>query len=179
MIRNLPNKYDLRKKKIFYLLNAFLIASISACSIGKPFHLENHLGLYKLVDKKCSVADNSFDPCESTLFVELVKGQFIGIEDSDIAYVFWSGDPAIDPELQYTAQLVNNISTSTLIDDKFWLDNSSNTQEYFGFTKDKLSHYYLKYVSGGNNTPRLIEYTLVPAMRSSEPDFRLNYPGNK
>jgi hypothetical protein len=178
MIKQRFNKFEL-PKLIICLLIVSLLAAISACSIGKPFHLENYLGLYKLVDKKCSVADNSFNPCDSTLFIELVKGQFIGISDSDIGYVFWSGDPAIDPELHYTAHLIGNISTSKLTDNKFWLNNNSNTQEYFYFSKGKLSNYYLMYMSGNSNAPRIIEYTLMPAMRSSEPRFRLNYPGNK
>ena len=178
MIKKSSNKFDLRKR-LFCLLIVFLFAAINACSSSKPIHLENYLGLYRLVDKKCSIADNSFNPCDSTYFIELVKVQFIGIEDSDIAYVFWSGDPAIDPELQYTAQLINDISTSRLTDGKFWLNNNSRTQEYFGFTNNKLSHYYLKHVGGNKNASRVIEYTLIPARRSSEPDFRLNYPGNK
>jgi hypothetical protein len=69
---------------IFYFL-----VSLSACSISKSFHLEDHLGLYKLVDKECSVSGNPFNPFDNTLFIELVKGQFAGIKDSDIAYVFW------------------------------------------------------------------------------------------
>jgi hypothetical protein len=178
MIKQVHSKFELRKLFLCQLI-VFLLTTISACSIDKTFHLENHLGLYKLVDKKCSVPDNSFNPCDSTFFVELVKGQFIGIEDSDIAYVFWSGDPAIDPELQYNAQLIKNISTSKLADNKFWLNNNSNTKECFGFSKGKLSHYYLKYMSGNKKASRIIEYTLIPAMRSNEPRFRLNYPGNK
>jgi hypothetical protein len=172
------NNYKFRKIFICQL-TIFLLVTVSACSSSKPFHLENHLGLYKLVDKKCSVADNSFNPCDNTFFIELVKGQFIGIKNSEIAYVFWSGDPVINPELQYTAQIIQNHTSSKLTDNKFWLNNNSNTQEYFGFKKGKLSHYYVKYIIGDKKVTRTIEYTLIPAIRSSEPHFRLNYPGNK
>lgn len=178
MMKLVSNKLNLRKLFICQLI-VFLLTTNSACSTSKPFHLEDHLGLYKLVDKKCSVADSSFNPCDSTHFIELVKGQFMGIKDSDIAYVFWSGDPSIDPELQYTAQLIQDISTSKLTDDKFWLNNSSDIQEYFGFSKGKIRHYYLKYTGGNMAASRTIVYTLIPAMRSSEPRFRLNYPGNR
>ena len=178
MMKQVSNNFAFLKLFICQL-TFFLLVTISACSISKPFNLENHLGLYKLVDKKCSVPDNSFDPCDNTFFIELVKGQFLGIKDSDIAYVFWSGDPAINPELQYTAQLIQKHTTSKLTDNKLWLNNSGDTQEYFGFTKGNLSHYYVEYIIGNKKTTRTIEYTLIPAIRSNEPNFRLNYPGNK
>lgn len=178
MIKTPSKTFDL-SESFLCLLIICLLATINACSSRESVQLESHLGLYKLVDKKCSVPDNAFNPCDNTLFIELVKGQFIGVPDSEIAYVFWSGDPAIDPELQYTAHLIEKFNASQIADNRYWLNNTNSTQEYFSFSKGKLSNYYLMHTSGNTATPRIIEYTLTPAQRSSEPRYRLNYPGNK
>jgi hypothetical protein len=178
MMKENFKKTKLRKCFIYLLMTSSFL-TISAFSSVKPFNLENYLGLYKLVDKKCSVADNAFNPCENTYFLELVKGQFYGIKDSELAIVFWSGDPKVDPELQYTAQRIKNHTASQLTDNKFWLTEDSETQEYLSFSGGELLHYYVRYTTGNKSVTRTITYTLIPAQRGSEPHFRLNYPGNK
>jgi hypothetical protein len=164
---------------ISFLLIAFSLAITSACSGEKPFNLENHIGLYELVGKKCVVAEGAFNPCEGTHYFELVKGQFAGIEDSEMAYVFWSGDPKIDPELQYSAQLIKNHVSLTLKSNKLWLNEDSDTQEYLGFSEGKLNHYFVKYTMGDNGATRTMEYSLKPVRRGSLPFVQLNYPGNQ
>ena len=174
MIKQVTDK-DM-KITLTFLLIVFFLATASACSSEKPFKLENHIGLYELVDKKCDIVDGAFNPCDSTYFFELVKGQFAGIKDSELAYVFWSGDPKIDSELQYTAQLVERHTTKTLSNNKFWLNNDSNTREYLGFSEGKLNHYFVKYTTGNNGATRTIHYSLKPVRRGSLPFVRLNYP---
>jgi len=156
-----------------------VLEEYSACSSDKPFNLEDYIGLYKLVDKKCDVINGAFNPCDSTYFFELVKGRFSGIKDSELAYVFWSGDPKIDPELQYTAQLIKHYTTVKLTNNKLWLSKDSNTQEYLSFSGDKLSRYFVKYTTGNNGVTRTIQYSLKLALRANQPHFRLDYPGNK
>lgn len=160
-----------------FLLIIFFLTT-NACSNVKPFELENHIGLYELVDKKCDIVNGAFNPCDSTYFFELVKGQFSGIKDSELAYVFWSGAPEIDPELQYTAQLIKHHSTIKLTNNKLWLNKDSNTQEYLSFSEGKLNRYFVKYTTGNNGATRTIQYSLNPALRADYPHFHLNYPGN-
>ncbi len=174
MIKQVTDKY--MKITLTFLLIVFFLATASACSSEKPFKLENHIGLYELVDKKCDIVDGAFNPCDSTYFFELVKGQFAGIKDSELAYVFWSGDPKIDPELHYTAQLIERHTTKTLSNNKLWLNNDSNTQEYLSFSEGKLNHYFVKYTTGNNGATRTMQYSLKLVRRGSLPFVRLNYP---
>ena len=156
-----------------------ILASINSCSNVQPFNIENHIGLYQVMESQCEVATDAFNPCGNTHFIELVKGQFMGIKDSELAYVFWSGDPKIDPELQYTSHLVRNPVITELVDNKFWLNSDAESQEYFGFSDGNLTTYYAKYTSSNKNENRVIQYTLKPVIRGNLPFVRLNYPGNK
>jgi hypothetical protein len=161
------------------LLLIFFLVTTSACSSDKLFNLEDHTGLYKLVDKKCDIVNGAFNPCDNTYFFELVKGQFAGVKDYELAYVFWRGEPEIDPELQYTAQLIKQHSSVKLTGNKLWLNKDRNAQEYLSFSEGKLSQYYVKYMNSNTNVTRVIQYSLKPVQRSNLPFVRLNYPGNK
>ncbi len=177
MIKQVFNKFI--KTTFTFLLITLFLTTTSACSSDKPFNLENHVGLYKLVDKKCDIVNGAFNPCDSTYFFELVKGKFSGIKDSELAYVFWSGGPKIDPELQYTVQLIKHHTTLKATNNKLWLNKDSNTQEYLSFSKGKLNRYFVKYIIGNSGATRTIQYSLKPTLRANHPDFHLNYPGNK
>ncbi|MCF6211616.1 MAG: hypothetical protein L3J88_09640 [Gammaproteobacteria bacterium] len=176
MTKQISNKF--MKITFTFLLIIFFFMT-SACSNDEIFNLENHIGLYELVDKKCDIVNGAFDPCDSTYFFEIVKGQFSGIKDSELAYVFWSGDPKIDPELQYTAQLIGDHSTIKLTNNKLWLNKNSNTQEYLSFSEGKLSRYFAKYTTGNNGVTRTIQYSLKPVLRANYSHFHFKYPRNK
>jgi len=178
MIKQMSDKFKL-KITLTFLLITFFLTTTSACSSDKPFNLENYIGLYKLVGKKCDIVNGAFNPCDSAHFFELVKGQFSGIKDSELAYVFWTGDPKIDPELQYTAHLIKHHTIAKLTNNKLWLNKDSNTQEYLSFLEGKLNLYFVKYTSGNNSAIRTIQYSLKPVLRANQPDFHLNYPENK
>ncbi|WP_027710280.1 hypothetical protein [Zooshikella ganghwensis] len=160
-------------------LGTLLFALISACSKDVPRNIESYVGLYEVVDSKCEIKEDTYNPCKNTHFIELVKGQFIGTKDAEIAYVFWSGDLKIDPELQYASHTIANHTEQRITNDKFWLNNSSDTEEYFGFSEGSLTSYFVKYTTGNKGDTRIIEYNLRPVIRSNLPHVRLNYPGNK
>lgn len=157
----------------------FLILTLTACAIGNRVNLENYIGLYEVVESKCDVAEGSINPCEDIHFFELVKGQFMGIKDSELAYVFWSGDSKIDPELQYASFLVEHNGEAKMHDGKLWLNETDDSQEYLGFSGGKLTTYYAKYSVGNKGDTRTIQYMLKPVSRESLPHVRLIYPGNK
>jgi len=177
MIKQVFNKF-IKTTPTFLLITLFLTIT-SACSSNKPFNLENHIGLYELVDKKCDIVNGAFNPCDSTYFFELVKGQFSGIKDSELAYVFWNGDPKIDAELQYTAQLIKHHTTLKEANNKLWLNKDSNTQEYLNFSEGELNRYFVKYTIGNSGVTRTMQYSLKSALRANHPSFHLNYPGNE
>ncbi len=164
-----------------YLISYFLVPLfLSSCANIRLPSIDEHIGLYEVVDSKCEVEEGSFDHCKNTLFIEIVRGQFIGIKDTELAYVFWSGHPEIDPELQYTSHLLNGvIERNTSSSDKLWINKNENTEEYFHIDNGRITKYYVIYISGDNNKTRNIKYTLKPVMRGDLPFVRLNYPGNK
>lgn len=168
-------KYNL--KKVIFCLFAF--AAINGCATTKNVNIESHIGLYEIVDKECEVAQSDFDPCKYTLFFELLKGQFIGVKNSELAFVFWSGDPKIDSELQYTSQLIRNHGSRNITDNKFWLSNDSESQEFLSFSGGTLIGYHAVYNTSDKVKRRAVHYKLKLVRRGDFPLVRLNYPGNK
>lgn len=168
-------KYNLRK--LIFCLIAFI--TVSSCTSATTSDIESHIGLYEIEDAECNMAKNEFDPCKYTIFFELLKGQFVGVGDNELAYVFWSGDPKADPELQYTSHLIRNHKTAKISDNKFWLSNDGESQEYLIFSEGKLIGYHVVYDDAGKTKRRVINYKLKPVQRGSLPLVRMNYPGNK
>lgn len=150
----------------------------SACAVNSSYHLENNIGLYQIVDKKCEVLPGAFNPCETTQYIEIVKGQFFGVKDREIALVFWTGDSKVDPELQYTAQLIKDHTRAKLSGEIIWLNDDKTTQEYLVLANHQLHRYVFKAMGKNKKVIRHIEYTLKPVLRGNLPHVRLNYPGD-
>lgn len=163
-------------RAIFYFV-AF--ATLSGWTNTKGNNIETHIGLYQIIDSKCEAVSDDFDPCESSLFFELLKGQFIGVEDNELAYVIWSGDPKIDSELQYTSHLVRNHDLRSITGNRFILVDDDDSQEYLLFSDGKLTAYHVVYATGNGSQHRAMHYKLKPVQRGNLPHVRLNYPGNK
>lgn len=159
--------------------SVFLVLTLTACATGDRVNLESYIGLYEVVESKCDVVEGSINPCDDTHFFELVKGQFMGIKDSELAYVFWSGDSKVDPELQYASFLVVHSGAFEMHDGKLWLNEDDETQEYLGFSDGKLTTYCARYSVGNKGDTRTIQYTLKSVSRENLSHVRLNYPGNK
>lgn len=159
----------------------FFIALVvlNGCAITKNTNIENAVGLYEIVESACEPENADSDPCKNTLFFEILKGQFMGIKDNELAYVFWSGDPKIDSELQYTSHLISNSNSKSVLGDKYFLVDDADSQEYLEFSDRGLSGYRAVYGAGDGVKRRVIHYQLIPVQRGNLPLVRLNYPGNK
>lgn len=150
------------------------VSVLNACATTQKTDLEDHIGLYEVAEPKCHAVEQSTDPCEGILFFELVKGRFMGIGDTDLAYVFWSGDPTIDPELQYSAFLIGHAHSAKIEEGEFRLSNEEGAEEKLHFANGKLAAYSAQYASG-----RSVQYALKPVSRGALAHVRLNYPGNE
>ena len=115
------NSYQSLWRNLICCIISFYIPISMACANNSMYNIENNIGLYEIIDKKCEVIKNSFSPCKTTLYLEIVKGQFFGISNSSVGLVFWTGDSKIEPELQYTAQLISNHANARLSGDRVWL----------------------------------------------------------
>jgi len=172
---SLISKFNLGK--LIFCLVTFV--TVNACAITRTDNIESYIGLYEIINSECDIAQEDFDPCKDTLFFEILKGQFIGVKDNELAYVFWSGVPKIDSELQYTSHLLRNHESSKISGNKFWLSNDSESQEYLIFSDGMLIGYHVVYNAGDKAKHRVIHYKLKPVRRGNLPLVRLNYPGNK
>ncbi len=161
------------------LLTFIVIIALKGCATTKQPGIESYIGLYEVVDSECEVAPGGFNPCENTLFFELLRGQFIGVKNSDLAYVFWSGDPKIDSDLQYTSHLIQNHDSKKINKNKYFLIKEAESQEYLEFSAGKLVGYYAVYSASDGFKGRVIRYNLKPVRRGNLPFVRLNYPGNE
>ena len=163
----------------FVTIVTALVVVLNSCTRLNTKNIEDYIGLYQIVDSDCDNIQDQFNPCENTLFFELLKGQFIGVEDSQLAYVFWSGDPKLDAELQYSAQLIADHPEKMISKNTFWLNNDDDSKEYLLFSKGELSGYKVIYNVNDKNNRRVIHYTLKSVQRGNLPNVRLNYPGNR
>jgi len=76
-----------------------------------------------------------------------IRGQFNGVDDDELAYVFWSGDAKVGGELTYEAGSVGNV-LSISSDEKYWLNKSDDTEEYLTLHNGEIKEYYVKYRVG-------------------------------
>ena len=155
------------------------IAVLNGCATTKNSNIDNYIGLYEVVNSECEVASGGFDPCKNTLFFEILRGQFIGVKDNELTYVFWSGDPQVDSELQYTSHVIRDHDLKSIDNNRYFLVNDTESQEYLEFSGGKLIGYYVVYSAGDGYKRRAIQYKLNPVRRGNLPFVRLNYPGNK
>jgi hypothetical protein len=101
------------------------------------------------------------------------------VKDGELAYVFWSGDPKIDSELQYTSYVIRAHHLKSINKNKYFLVNDTESKEYLEFSGGKLIGYYVLYSASDGNKRRFIHYKLKPIRRGDLLLVRLNYPGNK
>ncbi|MFN3985610.1 MAG: hypothetical protein ACK4KV_08970 [Rhodocyclaceae bacterium] len=167
-------------KKTVKTILLYFLASITVNAFAgdkTTIDVERHIGLYEVVRSACDMAEGDLDFCKRVLFFEIVKGQFVGIDDDQIAYVFWSGDPEIDPELQYTSHLIRDDVSIRIDDHRLVLSEDSEAKEYLVFIDGALSEYHSEYKTGDRTNSRTIRYTLRPVRRGNLPLVRMNYPG--
>jgi hypothetical protein len=161
------------------MLLALGLSILASCAGTKTIDIENNIGLYEITSSKCDVGQGEFNPCGSTLFFELLKGQFAGVKSDQLAYVFWSGNPKLDPELQYTSHPVGDQSLKQMSHNKYMLNIDGDSQEYLIFSGGKPNEYHLIYKSSNKTGHRIIQYTLKPVQRGNLPFVRMNYPESK
>lgn len=164
-------------KTIKICFSILILFTISSCSDVKSIDINNYIGLYQVMETDCHASESSFDSCGNTLFFEILKGQFVGINNSELAYVFWSGNPEIDSELQYTSHILSSQNTQKVSSNVFWLSENKETKEYLIFYNDELKKVHLEYTTSTKSRDRVIEYTLKAVRRGSLPFVRMNYPG--
>jgi len=153
-----------------------LLLSITvACTNVQSKSLDSFIGLYEIVNAKCEIDEGAYDPCKGTLFFEILKGQFYGIGDDDLAYVFWSGDSKVGGELTYESSKISEESAISS-EGKFWLNKDEGSEEYLSFFDGEITEYHLQYKVG--DEARTISYELRPVRRGNKPYYRMNYPGN-
>lgn len=176
LIQNLITNF---KYSFLLWMSICYFIGISNTGADTKYNIEKHIGLYQLTDKKCTTLKNTYNPCKSSLFLEIVKGQFSGTKNTEIALVFWSGDITQTPELQYTAHRLKRYSKNHILDNKIWITKEQTIIEYLKLKDNTLSKYVLKIIGPNKTIVRNISYSLKPVRRGNLPKVRLNYPGNK
>lgn len=150
---------------------------ITTCSGAESYDIEDYAGLYEIVAKECHVPAGSFDPCENTLFFEIVKGKFRGLGRSQIGYVFWSGNPKLNADLQYESHRLSVAPSGTLDGEKLWLNRGDGgAREYLMISNGIPIRYVARFAATKGGNTRTIEYSLKPVRREDLPVIRLNYP---
>jgi hypothetical protein len=160
----------LKRSLAMLLILPWIIATAQS---QQPSLLEKHIGLYKVVSSQCKVPEGSVNPCETTLFLEVVKDHFK--VNTGLSYVFWSGDPNIDPYLQYEA---HSLSREATVDGshRLWLRRNDNTQAYFKLRQEEIAEYFTTHWPNDKRRIRHIYYKLQPVSRDNLPSIYLNYP---
>lgn len=158
-------------------LSALLLLLQTSCITTQPVTQENLLGLYEITSRQCLGSIELTDNCNKTRFIELVNGQFFGIQNNELGLVFWRGEKG--EELLYQAtKLVLNKSNS--FKNHITISNDENVEEVLQLTNGLVSSYRLSLNKPAENSVKtnFIDYQLRPVSRSSLPEFRMNYPGN-
>ena len=67
--------------------------------------------------------------------------------------MFWSGDPNIDPELQYSSHTISNYHSQKVKDNRYYLDDSKDS-EYLVFSAGLLTAYHAVYEATDKSSKR-------------------------
>ena len=153
------------------------LGSISCTShtVTQPY---SYINLYKVTERLCEVPDVAMEECNKTQFIELVKGQFFGVKNTDVALVMWRGDKG--EELLYQARKLDPITDDMIISGVSYISNKTSENESLRFSNGVVTQYKLEIMppDKGSQKVRKIHYTLKPVKRGLLTDFRMNYPGN-
>ena len=158
----------------------FVYLLLVSCARGHRADANNFMGLYQVAARDCNGLERYKADCNKIMFVELVKGQFFGVKDDEIALVFWSGD--IGEELLYQARKIDIDVNDGGLRDKIIISETELEHEYLFTKRNDIVGYGLTLYSpatGAEKPSAVYNFTLQPANRSALPSYRMNYPGNQ
>ena len=167
------------KNKFHYFIVLLLISlgsvSCSSHTVTQPY---SYIDLYEVTERVCEVPDIAKDECNNTRFIELVKGQFFGVKNNEVAMVMWRGDEG--EELLYQARKLDPITDDMIISGVSYISNKESEKETLSFSNGVVTRYKFEIMIAGKGgeKSRKIDYKLKPAKRGLLPDYRMNYPGN-
>lgn len=168
----------------FLLLLMVIISPGCLSPVKSTYNLEKNIGLYRIVDKNCQLKDDGHNPCEYTHYIELVKGHFYGIDDSELALVFWTGDLTIPEEkedLTYTAIKISDHRTLPFSDNTIWLTNEDisnrSESEYFLVDGSRLTEFNYIHKTNGQ-IRRKLHYKLERINNDRSIRYKLKYPND-
>ena len=155
-----------------------MLFSFIACAGGKVKQNDNIIGLYEITDRQCQVSAAALDECNNTKFIELVKGQFYGIKNNEIAIVMWRGDKG--EELLYQARKIKQLEDIKAASNKIVISNSDAETESLKLVDGQVAEYSIEFSQVGKSKVQsaFIHYMLKPVKRGLLPDYRMNYPGD-
>ena len=169
------------KTKIYFLNKRYallmLFLALESCAVLDTTQNKSVLGLYRVSERVCKVPEAYKNDCEATRFVELVKGQFYGVANNEIAFVNWQGSEG--EALSYQARNISKKNKSINSQDMILISKTKTENEFLTVKNGIVVEYVFKI-----NNPlskvgaREYRYTLIPANRSDTPENRMNYPGN-
>ena len=138
----------------------------------------SYIGLYEITDRSCEVSESALDECNKTQFIELVKGQFFGIKNNEIALVMWRGDKG--EELLYQARKLEQLKSDMSLSGKIIISGAEGESESLELVDGQLLKYSLviNKMANKNAKQTSVKYTLKPVKRGLLPGYRMNYPAN-
>lgn len=165
------------KKIVFLCLLPLLFSCASSTN-----NLESHIGLYKVVKADCKLTKGLFNPCGNIKYLEIVKGQFYGINPDQLALVHWHAEQG-SSEIEYTASLISNHKQKSSKENKIWLvnQNTKNASEkvFFTLKAGKIVGYVFQFnlkKIAGKIISRNFQYRLIRIDRKDVKQFKLDYP---
>ncbi|MCP3901252.1 MAG: hypothetical protein GY707_16225 [Desulfobacteraceae bacterium] len=130
----------------------------------------------------CKLTDGLFNPCDNIKFLEIVKGQFYGVNPDQLALVQWHAEKG-SSEVEYTANLISDHKKTVEHENKIWIANKKNNYEseeiFFILQAGKITDYVFKFTQKnivGKVTSRNFHYKLTPIGREKIKKYKLDYP---
>jgi hypothetical protein len=133
------------------------------------------LGLYKVVGRECSYAENAPEDCSWTQYIELVKGVFYGIGKDEVAFTTWLAET---PSEQHD-YIARNIRHGSFVNaNEFVIEDNEHGKEWFIVENGVITEYYFVRHSWQvpRGTPGKTHLSLKSVQRNAELDRLLSYP---
>jgi len=166
--------------RLAFFTQIILLPILASCTEVKLTDSVDVLGLYQVKSRTCEVPKRFTDDCEKVRFIELVKGQFYGVKNSEIALIIWRGDAG--EELLYQAKKIGHDIIATSVKNRIIVTNTQSNSEQLKVRNGKVIEYdsvFKKSNKENGEVEMVYRFILTPVIRSNLPEFRMNYPGNK
>lgn len=168
-------------KALRVVMTLIIFAACTTVGDNERYDLSRHVGLYRIDHADCLGYQKAENPCLTDAYIELRKGTFHGIKESDLAIVFWHGN-SNEGQLLYLAREVPAYANLRMFDRTIYLTDrghgNQRNSEYFVINNQQIVEYQYKKLGASRAILKHVTYKLKKQNHDEIQHHLFQYPRN-